>query len=79
MSQEVPRKVKVVKAKVLKPCNVTGPSVFVPEAPSEKQEGKFTPAHYTIGQTVRAKAGDVVEVCADTLRNLAAKGLLAPA
>ena len=77
MSQEIPRKIKVVKAKVIKPCNVTGPSAFVPESAAE--DGKFKPAHYTIGQTARAKAGDVVEVCADTLRNLAAKGVLAPA
>ena len=76
MSQETPRKPKVVKAKVLKPCNVTGPSVFVAEAPSEKQEGKFTAAHYTIGKTIRAKVGDVVEVCSDTLRNLSKKGLV---
>ncbi len=79
MSQETPRKVKSVKAKVLKPCNITAPSTFVPEAPSEKQLGKFTPAHYKLGDTIRAKAGDVVEVCENTLRNLSAKGLLAPA
>lgn len=79
MSQETPRKFKSVKAKVLKPCTITGPSVFVPEAPSEKREGKFTPAHYKLGEAIRAKAGDVVEVCAETFRNLAKKGLLAPA
>lgn len=79
MSHETPRKPKVVKAKVIKPCSITGPSVFVPEAPSETQEGKFTAAHYTLGKTFKAKAGEVVEVCADTLRNLAKKGLLEPA
>lgn len=78
MSQETPRKFKAVKAKVLKPCSITGPSVFVPEAPSEKDEGKFTSAHYKLGATIKAKASDVVEVCSDTFRNLSAKGLLAP-
>ena len=77
MSQETPRKFKVTKAKVLKPCTITGPSVFVEEGPAD--DGKFKAAHYKIGATIKAKAGDVVEVCVDTFRNLTAKGLLAPA
>ena len=56
------RKKEFVKAKVIRPCNITGN----PDAGGALK-------------TFAAKAGDVVTVCADTLRNLGKKGTLAPA
>lgn len=73
------RKPEVVKAKVLKPCTVTPPAQYVPAAPSKDNPALQVPGHVKHFAAIRAKAGDVVDVCADTLRNLGKKGLLAPA
>lgn len=54
------RKFTFVKAKVVKPCSITGNP--------DPETGAL--------KTFLAKAGDVVTVCSDTLRNLTKKGKL---
>ncbi len=73
------RKPHTVKAKVLKACNITPAQEYVPAKPSESNASLMVPAHFKTFPAIKAKVGDVVEVCSETLRNLVKKGVLAPA